>query len=244
MSARVIAHGGAQATRLRDIGPRPADRALRIGVSGGIGTGKSTLSDVFRARGAVVVDADRLSRRVVEPGTRGLAQVVEAFGGAVLAVDGTLDRAALGRVVFSDPEARARLEGIVHPLVARAAWDTMASAPVDRPAVYDVPLLVETHMEDLFDVVVMVDAPLENRLDRLAARGVAREEAHRRIAAQATREQRRTVATIWVDNAGTRADLQAVVEDVIATWLPSSPAAPAGARASTSRRCGWRESLR
>ncbi len=223
MSARIIIRGGARATLLRDPGPWPVGRALRIGVSGGIGTGKSTVSDVFRARGGVVVDADQLSRRVVEPGTPGLAQVVDAFGTAVLAADGALDRAALARAVFLDPQARARLEGIVHPLVERAAWETLAAVPVDRLAVYDVPLLVETHMEDRFDIVIMVDAPLEARLDRLAARGVGRGEARRRMAAQASPEQRRSVATIWVDNAGTRADLWAVVEELMVSWLPSGP---------------------
>jgi dephospho-CoA kinase/pyroglutamyl-peptidase I len=214
----VLARGGAAATRLRSL-PRVGGRALRLGISGGVGAGKSTVAEVFRRRGAVVADADELSRRVVEPGAPGLAQVVRAFGSGVLRPDGTLDRGALARLVFSDPRARARLEGIVHPLVGRAARAELAGALAGGMAVYDVPLLAETGMQGLFDAVLMVDAPLEARLDRLRARGVEPGDARRRIAAQADTDRRRALASIWIDNAGTAGDLAAVAEDVIDRWL-------------------------
>ncbi len=218
MTERAFVRGGARAALLRPVGSAPG-RALRVGVSGGVGAGKSTVTGALRDRGAAVADADELARAVVEPGTPGLEQVVDAFGPRVLAADGSLDRRALAGLVFADDAARERLEGIVHPLVARAAWDLLDGAPAGGLAVYDLPLLVETHAEGLFDAVVMVDAPLEDRLARLEARGMARADARRRIASQAGPEQRRAAATIWIDNAGTPEDLRAVVDRAADAWL-------------------------
>jgi dephospho-CoA kinase len=185
---------------------------LRIGLTGGIGSGKSTVAALLAERGAVVVDADRLARAVVEPGTPGLAAVVEAFGDGVLSADGSLDRPALAAVVFSDPEARRRLDGIVHPLVRAAALEQIAALPPEAVVVQDVPLLVETGQASSYDLVVVVETDLDTRVARLVARGLTEDDARARIAAQATDEQRRAVADVVLDNSGTPADLAAQVE--------------------------------
>ncbi len=175
---------------------------LRIGLTGGIGSGKSTVAALLAARGALVVDADRIAREVVEPGTPGLAAVVEAFGPEVLTADGALDRAALASVVFSDPQARARLDAIVHPLVRARAREAVAQAPPDAVVVQDVPLLVETGQAGQYDLVLVVEAVLETRVARLVRRGLGEDDARARIAAQATDEQRRAVADVVLDNSG------------------------------------------
>jgi dephospho-CoA kinase len=180
---------------------------LRIGLTGGIGSGKSTVSALLASRGAVIVDADRIAREVVEPGTPGLAAVAEAFGDGVLAPDGSLDRPALAAVVFSDPAARARLDGIVHPLVRDRAVQLTADAPADAVLVNDVPLLVETGQAGSYDLVLVVEADLDTRLARLVERGLPEPDARARIAAQATDEQRRAVADVVLDNSGTRGQL-------------------------------------
>ena len=185
---------------------------LRIGLTGGIGSGKSTVAALLAARGAVVVDADRIAREVVEPGTPGLAAVVRAFGPGVLTSDGALDRAALAAIVFADQEARARLDGIVHPLVRARAEEVVAEAPPDAVVVQDVPLLVETGQAGRYDLVLVVEADLETRLARLVLRGLTEEDARARIAAQATDEQRRAVADVVLDNSGTPDALAAQVE--------------------------------
>jgi dephospho-CoA kinase len=176
---------------------------LRIGLTGGIGSGKSTVSGLLAERGAVVVDADRIAREVVEPGSPGLAAVVEAFGPQVLTPDGALDRPALAAVVFADPEARARLDGIVHPLVRHRTAELVAAAPADAVVVNDVPLLVETGQAASYDFVLVVEADPETRVARLVQRGLTAEDARARIAAQATDEQRRAVADVVLDNSGT-----------------------------------------
>lgn len=176
---------------------------LRIGLTGGIGSGKSTVSALLAARGAVVVDADRIAREVVEPGTPGLAQVVESFGDDVLTADGALDRPALAAVVFSDPAARARLDGIVHPLVRARSAELVAAAPEGAVLVNDVPLLVETGQAGSYDLVLVVEADPEIRVRRLVGRGLTEEDARARIAAQASDEQRRAVADVVLDNSGT-----------------------------------------
>jgi dephospho-CoA kinase len=185
---------------------------LRIGLTGGIGSGKSTVSELLAARGAVVVDADRIAREVVEPGTPGLARVVETFGEGVLAPDGSLDRAALAAVVFADPEARARLDGIVHPLVRARTAELIAAAPPDAVVVNDVPLLVETGQASSYDLVLVVEADPATRISRLVRRGLTVEDARARIAAQASDAQRRAVADVVLDNGGTPEQLAEQVD--------------------------------
>ena len=185
---------------------------LRIGLTGGIGSGKSTVSALLAARGAVIIDADRIAREVVEPGTPGLARIVEAFGDGVLAVDGSLDRAALAAVVFADPDARRRLDGIVHPLVRARATELAAAAPPDSVLVNDVPLLVETGQASSYDLVLVVEADPATRVSRLVQRGLTAEDARARIAAQASDGQRRAVADVVLDNGGTPEQLAAQVD--------------------------------
>ena len=198
---------------------RPTDRALRVGLTGGIGAGKSTVAALLEERGAAVTSADEVSRDVVSPGSAGLAAVVAEFGEDILASDGSLDRSALGRVVFSDDLRRARLEEILLPLIAAEAWARMETVPAGQVAVYDVPLLVEGQMQDLFDLVIVVEAQLEVRLERLAARGMTRDEALARIAVQATDEERRAVADVVVSNSGALEDLNAEVDRLWSTRI-------------------------
>jgi len=185
---------------------------LRIGLTGGIGSGKSTVSALLAARGAVVVDADRIAREVVAPGTPGLAQVVEAFGEAVLAADGSLDRPALAAIVFGDAQARARLDGIVHPLVRARSVELLTAVPEGAVVVNDVPLLVETGQAASYDLVLVVEADPATRISRLVQRGLSAEDARARMAAQATDEQRRAVADVVLDNSGTREELAEQVD--------------------------------
>jgi dephospho-CoA kinase len=180
---------------------------LRIGLTGGIGSGKSTVSALLAARGALVVDADRIAREVVEPGTPGLAAVVEAFGSQLLRRDGSLDRAGLAAIVFADPAARQRLDGIVHPLVRSRSAELAAAAPEDAVIVHDVPLLVETGQAASYDIVLVVQADPELRVRRLVQRGLSERDARARIAAQATDEQRRAVADVVLDNDGSPDEL-------------------------------------
>jgi dephospho-CoA kinase len=185
---------------------------LRIGLTGGIGSGKSTVAGLLAARGARIVDADRIAREVVEPGTPGLEAVVAAFGRAVLTPQGALDRPALAAVVFADPDARRRLDGIVHPLVRARAAELVAAAPPNAVVVQDVPLLVETGQAGSYDLVLVVEADLDTRVRRLVGRGLSEEDARARIAAQATDEQRRAVADVVLDNSRTVEDLETQVE--------------------------------
>ena len=185
---------------------------LRIGLTGGIGSGKSTVAALLADRGAVVVDADRIAREVLEPGTPGLAAVAEEFGDGVLTADGALDRPALAAIVFADPGARARLDGIVHPLVRATAAERVAAAPADAVVVQDVPLLVETGQAGSYDLVLVVEADEETRVDRLVGRGLTAEDARARMASQATDEQRRAVADVVLRNDGDRAALAAQVD--------------------------------
>ncbi|MDP9390107.1 MAG: dephospho-CoA kinase [Actinomycetota bacterium] len=185
---------------------------LRIGLTGGIGSGKSTVATLLAARGAVVVDSDRIAREVVEPGTPGLAAVVEAFGEQVRVADGSLDRPRLASIVFADPEARKRLDGIVHPLVRARAAELAAAAPDDAVVVHDVPLLVETGQAGSYDVVLVVEADVEIRVRRLIQRGLTEDDARARIAAQATDAQRRAAADVVLDNSGTPEELAAQVD--------------------------------
>ena len=181
---------------------------VRVGLTGGIGSGKSEVSRRLAARGAVVIDADLLAREVVARGTEGLAEVVEAFGNDVLTCDGDLDRPALGRLVFADPQARRRLESVIHPRVRARAAEIEAAAPPGAVVVHDIPLLVETGQADRFDLVLVVDVPPELQLERLQElRKMAPEEARARIASQASRADRLAAADLVVDNSGSLADL-------------------------------------
>lgn len=189
---------------------------LRVGLTGGIGSGKSEVARLLAAHGALVIDSDALARAVVAPGTPGLAAVVAAFGEEYLGPDGALDRPRLAALVFADPAARERLNAIVHPLVGAAAAEILATAPPDAVVVHDVPLLLEAGMAGAFDVVVVVDAPRETQLDRVQRRrGMTREDAEARIAAQASREERLAVADHVVRNDGSLAELE---ERVAALW--------------------------
>ncbi|GIM62634.1 dephospho-CoA kinase [Planomonospora venezuelensis] len=188
---------------------------VRVGLTGGIASGKSTVSAILAELGAVVIDADLIAREVVARGTPGLVAVVEEFGPEVLTPDGDLDRAAMGALVFADPEARRRLEAIIHPLVHRRSAELESDAPEHAVVVHDIPLLAEVGRAGSFDAVVVVDAPAELQVQRMVEdRGWTREEAESRIAAQATREQRRAIATHVVDNTGSLDDLRRQVEAI------------------------------
>jgi len=188
---------------------------MRVGLTGGIASGKSTVVAILEELGAVVIDSDTLAREVVEPGTPGLAAVVEEFGEEVLAEDGSLDRPALGRVVFADEARRKRLEAILHPLIRQRSAAIAAAADPAALVVHDIPLLVESGQADRFDAVVVVDVPVEIQVDRMMAdRGWTREDAESRVRAQASREDRLAVATYVVDNTGTREDLRDRVTEV------------------------------
>ncbi|MET7555121.1 dephospho-CoA kinase [Streptomyces albidoflavus] len=174
---------------------------LIVGLTGGIGAGKSEVSRLLVEHGAHLVDADRIAREVVEPGTPGLAAVVEAFGESVLAADGSLDRPKLGEIVFADPERRAVLNGIVHPLVGARSAELQSQAPQDGVVVHDVPLLTENGLAELYDLVIVVDVEPRTQVERLVrSRGMSEEEARARMAAQAGREERLAVADIVIDN--------------------------------------------
>jgi dephospho-CoA kinase len=181
---------------------------LRVGLTGGIGSGKSEVSRRLAAQGAVVIDADAIAREVVAPGTPGLAEVIEAFGPEVLLPDGSLDRPRLGDIVFADPQLRARLNGIVHPLVGARMQTLEQAAGAGAIVVHDVPLIAENNLAGTYDLVVVVDAPPRTQLDRLVRhRGLSRDQAKARIAAQASRADRLAIAGIVIDNSGSLAEL-------------------------------------
>ncbi|MBF9070898.1 dephospho-CoA kinase [Streptacidiphilus fuscans] len=188
---------------------------VKVGLTGGIGAGKSEVSRRLAALGAVVVDADLIAREVVEPGTPGLAAVVAEFGPEILTAEGTLDRPKLGAIVFADPDRLAALNAVVHPLVGRRSAELEAAAGPDAVVVHDVPLLAENGLAPFYDVVVVVDAADETRLHRLVeVRGMTETDARARMAAQATREARLAVADLVIDNDGPMERLDAQVADV------------------------------
>jgi dephospho-CoA kinase len=192
---------------------------LRVGLTGGIGSGKSEVSQRLAALGAVVIDADRAARDVVEPGTPGLDQITAAFGPDVLREDGSLDRAKLAGIVFADEAALGRLNGIVHPLVhewMRAAEADAVEAGGDGVVVvHDVPLLAEGGRAGEFGLVIVVDVPPQTQVERLGGvRGMTQDQARARMAAQASREDRLAVADIVIDNSGTLEDLDKRVAEV------------------------------
>lgn len=188
---------------------------MRVGLTGGVGSGKSTVSDLLEELGAVIIDGDKLAREVVERGSPGLAAVVAEFGPELLTAEGDLDRPAMGRLVFSDSDARRRLEGITHPLIFERYAELEASAPADALVVHDIPLLAESGRADGFDAVIVIDVPDEIRIARMVRdRGWTRQEAESRIAAQASREDRLAIATHVIDNSGSLAALRARVTEV------------------------------
>ena len=193
---------------------------MNVGLTGGIGSGKSEVAQLLAKHGAVLVDSDALAREAVAPGSAGLAAVAEEFGESVLRPDGSLDRARLAAIVFADPPRRERLEEIIHPYVRARAAEISKRAPRHAVVVHDVPLLTEKRLGDLYDVV-------EVQLDRLRRRGMSEADAKARIAAQATREQRLAIADYVVDNSGSLAELGAEVDDL---WsVLSGAAGPASA---------------
>jgi len=195
--------------------PSPCQTAgvLRVGLTGGVGSGKSEVSRRLRQRGAVVIDADALAREVVAPGTDGLAEVVGAFGRRVLGPEGRLDRAAVAKWVFGDPAARRRLEAIIHPRVRARAAQIESATDADAMVVHDIPLLVETGQVGDFDVVVVVDTPEEVQVARLVESGrMTSQEARARIAAQSSREHRLAAAGLVIDNSGSLAELDVRVD--------------------------------
>jgi dephospho-CoA kinase len=186
---------------------------LMVGLTGGIGSGKSAVAARMVELGAVLIDADLLARDAVAPGTPGLAEVVAAFGAELLTGTGELDRAAMARVVFSDPDARRRLEAIVHPRVRAATEARVAAAPADAIVVNELPLLVEAGLAGAYDLIVVVLAGVDLRVARLVRdRGMAETEVRARIAAQATDEQRRAVADVVITNDGSLAELRSTVD--------------------------------
>ena len=189
---------------------------MRVGLTGGIGSGKSLVSVLLAERGAVVIDYDVIARDAVAVGTPALAAIVERFGRDILLSDGSLDRPALGAVVFGDDDARRDLEEITHPASGALAWERDAAAPEAAVIVHDHPLLVETGLAELMDLVVVIDAPDEVRVDRLVRlRGMSEADARARMAAQATREDRIDAADVVIDNSGSIED---VVPQVDALW--------------------------
>jgi len=206
MPAIVVPAGASALTR-----SRPAD-VLRVGLTGGIGSGKSVVSSRLAAFGAVVIDADLIAREVVAPGTAGLAEVVEAFGPDVLRPDGSLDRPKLGDIVFADADLLGRLNAIVHPRVGARMRELEASAGAGSVLVHDVPLIAENGLKEQFDLVIVVDVPPELQLRRLVTdRGMTEGQARARMAAQASRQQRLAIADIVVDNSGTLTELDGEV---------------------------------
>ena len=189
---------------------------LLVGLTGGMGAGKSTVADLLAARGAVIVDADQVARAVVEPGQPALKKLVERFGDGILAPDGRLERGALAKVVFGDDEARRDLEAITHPAINDEFTRRVVEAPTDAIVVLDVPLLAESEQarKRPYQTVIVVEAPRNVRLERLEARGVDRADAEARMAAQAGDEERRKIATHVVDNARDRVDLERQIDEV------------------------------
>jgi dephospho-CoA kinase len=188
---------------------------LRVGLTGGIGAGKSEVSRRLAAQGAIVIDADAIARQVVAPGTPGLAEVVAAFGPGVLRSDGSLDRVKLGEIVFDDAELRTALNSIIHPLVGARMRELEQKAGQGAIVIHDVPLIAENNLASAYDLVVVVDVPPRIQLDRLIKhRGMTREQARARLAAQATREQRLAIAGIVIDNSSSLAELDRQVGEL------------------------------
>jgi dephospho-CoA kinase len=211
-------------------GTRGLSDVLRVGLTGGIGAGKSEVSKRLAAQGAVVIDADFIAREVVAPGTDGLAEIVSAFGPGILTPDGALDRVRLGDIVFADPDKLAVLNSIVHPRVGTRMRELEDSAGPGAVVVHDVPLIAENGLAGAYDLVVVVDVQPRVQLDRLVRqRGMSREQAEARLAAQASREERLAIATIVVDNSGSLAELDRQAGELWAELRRRARTQPAGA---------------
>ena len=215
--------GNCSATLLRPLGARHNSGPARVvAVSGGIGSGKSSVTLTFARLGGHVADADAIARQILEPGQPALARVAERFGTDLIREDGTLDRAGLARRVFAgegSAERVAALNAITHPAIEARAWEILSAAPAGSLAVYDIPLLVEGDYADRFDAVLIVDAPLDVRIKRLEGRGVPPEDARARIRAQASSDERGAIAHVWIDNCGSADDLAQVSSQVWERWL-------------------------
>lgn len=218
-----LSYGECSATLLRPLGPVRTEGPSRVvAVSGGIGSGKSTVTAAFASLGAIVADADAIAREIMEPGHSTLTEVAARFGADLIRPDGTLDRAGLARRVFAGENADERvaaLNDITHPAIERRAWEILGGAPEGAVAVYDIPLLIEGDHAQRFDAVVIVDAPLDVRIKRLEGRGVPPEDARARIRAQASSDERRAIAHVWIDNCGSADDLAQVSRQVWERWL-------------------------
>ena len=202
---------------------------LRVGLTGGIGAGKSEVSRWLEAQGAILIDADAIAREVVAPGTPGLAAVTEAFGAGVLRPDGSLDREGLGEIVFADPAKLETLNGIVHPLVGQRMAELERGAGPEAIVVHDVPLLAENNLAAGYDLVVVVDAPEHVQLDRLTRhRGMSAEQARARMSTQASRDNRLAIADMVVDNSGSLAELDRQVGDLWAELRRRARLRPSG----------------
>ncbi len=197
----------------------PAGRALHVGLTGGIGAGKSSVGKQLLSLGATVVDADALARQVVEPGSAGLRELVGVFGTQILTADGHLDRSALGTRVFANDYDMQLVESLLHPLIAEEKNRVFSLLGAGQVGVYEVPLLVEKDLAGDFDVVVVVETPLPLRLERLRDRGMSEQEALSRIGAQATDEQRRSFAHLVIVNDGHEDDLRVKVKQLAAQHL-------------------------
>ncbi len=184
-----------------------------IGLTGGIGCGKSLAAQYFSELGALVIDADQLARAAIERGSQGFDEAVSIFGDSILN-NGDIDRKSLGEIIFKDQVAKKKLEGIIHPYVRRQFEEAVASLKADETLIYEIPLLVETGAQDRFDLVITVESDLENRISRLRQRGMHISEIEARIAAQATREQRVEIADFLIENDGTEDELLRQVENI------------------------------
>jgi len=184
-----------------------------IGLTGGIGSGKSLAAEYFADLGALVIDADQLARSAIERGSNGFDEVVTVFGDSILK-NGDIDRRALGELVFKDHELKAKLENIIHPWVRNEFEEAVASLKGDEVLVYEIPLMFETNAQDRFDVVITVEAAMDNRISRLRSKGLHISEIESRIAAQATREQRESIADFLIENDGSEDDLLRKVENI------------------------------